>query len=236
MRLGWLWRHHTRSRPEAPFLRDDTSQGLPAGPNSLGQRIVVKRKRQRGFTIAESVVTLAVLMIAAGVAIMNIASVVRNSRTDTAYQTVLMQMRYCRQTAIDKRLVCVATFTAPRTLTITATFNDGTPPQVETTDLPNDLSFTVVPGIPNGIGAAPDGIGLANRAIDFDQIGGGGGSTIWFQPDGSALDAASRVNDGIVYLARPGDVMSSRAITLLGTSGRIRGWKLDIQGGQKVWR
>ena len=236
MRLGWLWRHHTPSGPKAPLLGDDTSQVCPAGPNSLGQRIVVKRKQQRGFTIAETVVTLAVLMIAAGVAIMNIASVVRNSRTDTAYQTVLMQMRYCRQTAIDKRLVCVATFTAPRTLTITATFNDGTPPQVETTDLPNDLSFTVVPGIPNGVGAAPDGIGLANQAIDFDQIGGGGGNTIWFQPDGSALDAASRVNDGIVYFARPGDVMSSRAITLLGTSGRIRGWKLDLQGGQKVWR
>jgi type II secretory pathway pseudopilin PulG len=203
---------------------------------SMEHKITVKREQQRGFTLAESVVTLFVLMVAASLAIMNIAGVVRNSRTDTAYQTVLMQMRYCRQTAIDKRLVCVATFTAPRTLTITSTFNDGTPPQVETTDLPSDLSFTVEPGIPGGIGAAPDGIGLGNRAIDFDQIGGGGGNSVWFQPDGSALDAGSRVNDGIVYLARTGDLMSSRAITLLGTSGRIRGWKLDWQGGQKVWR
>lgn len=235
MRLGWLWGQRTISGPASPFLRGTTSPVSAAGPTSLGQRIAVKTKRQRGFTLVESIVTVAVLMIAASLAILNIASVVRNTRTDTAYQTVLMQMRYCRQTAIDKRLVCVATFTAPRTVTITATYNDGTPPQVETTDLPADLSFTIVPGIPNGIGAAPDGIGLGNRAIDFDQIAGGGGSSIWFQPDGSALDAASRVNDGVVYLARPGEVMSSRAITLLGTSGRIRGWKLDWQGGQRVW-
>jgi prepilin-type N-terminal cleavage/methylation domain-containing protein len=198
--------------------------------------VFIRKQAEKGFSLAETVVTVAVLLVASTIAILNISSVVRNSHVDTAYQTTLMQLRYCRQTAIDKRLVCVATFTAPRTLVITSTFNDGTPPQVESVDLPADVSFTVVPGIPSGIGAGPDGIGLGNRAIDFDQIVGGGGTSIWFQPDGSALDATSKVNDGIVYVARPGEVMSSRAITLMGTSGRIRGWKLVTQGGKNIWQ
>jgi type II secretory pathway pseudopilin PulG len=208
-----------------------------SGSDKEQRTIVCKRKQaEKGFSLAETVVTVAVVMVAATIAILNISSVVRNSHVDTAYQTTLMQLRFCRQTAIDKRLVCVATFTAPRTLVITSTFSDGTPPLVESVNLPADVSFTVVPGVPAGIGAAPDGIGLGNAAIDFDQIAGGGGTSIWFQPDGSALDGASKVNDGIVYVARPGEVMSSRAITLLGTSGRIRGWKLVTQGGKKIWQ
>jgi hypothetical protein len=197
---------------------------------------LIRKPAEKGFSLAETVVTVAIVMLVASVTILSISSVVRNSHVDTAYQTTLMQLRYCRQTAIDKRLVCVATFTSPRTLVIQSTFSDGTPPLVESVDLPADVSFTAVPGIPSGVGAAPDGIGLGGQAIDFDQIAGGGGNSIWFQPDGSALDATSKVNDGIVYLARPGDLLSSRAITLMGTSGRIRGWRLVSQGGKKLWQ
>src|SRR5689334_1954096 len=108
------------------------------------------------------VVTLAVIMVAASIAILNISSVVRNSRVETAYQTTLMQLRYCRQVAIDKRLVCMATFVPPRTLIITSVYNDGTPPQAETATLPSDVSFSVPAGVPSGIGATPDSMGLGN--------------------------------------------------------------------------
>jgi hypothetical protein len=60
---------------------------------------------------------------------------------------------------------------------------------------------------------------------------------IYFQPDGSAQDANSNINNGVVYIARPGDLASSRAITLWGATGRLRGWRLYITGtGTKAWR
>lgn len=195
------------------------------------------RKEQKGFSLTEVVVVVAVLMTAAAVAVMNVSGAVRNAHVDTAYETVLMQLRYARQSAIDKRAVCIATFTAPQTLTISLVFSDGTPPQTQVTPLPSDVQFTVVNGIPTTPAGTPDGIGTGTTAIDFNRIGGGGGNTIYFQPDGSAVNAAGKVNDGVAYLARPGELMSSRAITLLGTTGRLKGWRLNtIAGGRVAWR
>lgn len=195
------------------------------------------RKEQTGVSLIELVVVLAILMTAAVVAVMNVSGAVRNSHVDTAYETVLMQLRSARQSAIDKRAVCIATFTAPQTLTISLVFNDGTAPQTQVTPLPNDVQFTIVNGIPTTPAGTPDGLGTGNVAIDFNQIRGGGGNTIFFQPDGSAVNATGQINDGVVYLARPGDLMSSRAITLLGTTGRLKGWRLTpIAGGRVAWR
>jgi hypothetical protein len=50
------------------------------------------------------------------------------------------------------------------------------------------------------------------------------------------LDAFGLVNDGVIYVARPGDLSGARAITLLGTTGRIRGWRLGPKpGGGVIW-
>jgi hypothetical protein len=46
-----------------------------------------------------------------------------------------------------------------------------------------------------------------------------------FLPDGSARDTVGNLNSGIVYMAGQ-DVGSTRAITVWGASGRIRGWRL----------
>jgi len=90
--------------------------------------------------------------------------------------------------------------------------------------------------MPTPPAATPDNLGNGNVAIDFDRVAGGSGTTIFFQPDGSALDAAGRPNDRVIYVARPNELNSARAITLLGTTGRIRGWRLGTKsGGGVVW-
>jgi hypothetical protein len=55
-------------------------------------------------------------------------------------------------------------------------------------------------------------------------------------PDGSAHDVNGNLNSGIVYVSRGvGDLYSSRAITLYGATGRIRGWRLLNSGGGPKW-
>ncbi len=56
-----------------------------------------------------------------------------------------------------------------------------------------------------------------------------------FMPDGSARDVNGNLNSGILYLARNGDLYSSRAVTLYGATGRIRGWRLLRFGGAPKW-
>jgi len=60
-------------------------------------------------------------------------------------------------------------------------------------------------------------------------------NVVYFYPDGSAQDIANNINNGVVYIARPGVVMSSKAITLWGATGRLRGWTLITVGATKTW-
>jgi hypothetical protein len=40
----------------------------------------------------------------------------------------------------------------------------------------------------------------------------------------------------VIYVARPNELTGARAITLLGTTGRIRGWRLGPKpGGGVLW-
>lgn len=194
------------------------------------------RKSQAGFSVTEMLVTLGVLMVASAVAIMNVSPAVRVSHMETAYQNTLNQLRLARQIAIDKRTVCRVDFAAPGTVSVTQAFADGTPVQTETITLPADVQYVIVPGIPVPPAATPDNIGNGKVAIDFDRVKAGGGTTIYFQPDGSALDAAGLVNDGVIYVARPNELSGARAITVLGTTGRIRGWRLGTTpSGAAIW-
>lgn len=193
-------------------------------------------KSQTGFSLTELMVTLAILMAGGAVAVVNVSGAVRASHVETAYQNTLDQLRFARQIAIDKRTVCRVDFTAPGTISVTQAFADGTPVQTETITLPSDVQYTIVAGMPIPPTPTPDNLGNGNIAIDFDRAAGGSGTTIFFQPDGSALDAAGRTNDGVIYVARPNQLTGARAITLLGTTGRLRGWRLGPRpGGGVIW-
>ena len=60
---------------------------------------------------------------------------------------------------------------------------------------------------------------------------------IYFYPDGSAEDAIGNVNNGVVYVALAGNtgfINTSRAITLWGATGRLRGWHIYSERGTVV--
>jgi hypothetical protein len=108
-----------------------------------------------------------------------------------------------------------------------------------TTVLPSDVTFHVEPGVPTSSTTAPttpDQFGNAGYPIDFDQGYNPGTTTICFNPDGTATDALGNLNNGVVYLGRPGDLYSSRAISLWGSTGRIRGWRLYNVSGSNQWK
>jgi len=157
-----------------------------------------------------------------------------------AYNSTLSTLRWARdQAAADMRIYCV-TFTAPGTITVTQNNPGG--PLLVTTTLPSDITFHVEPGVPTSPTVAPttpDGFGTAAYAFDLDQAIGGGGATIYFYPDGSAQDAApngGNIDNGVIYFGRVGDLTSSRAITVWGSTSRLRGWRLYQNGGGVLWR
>jgi len=191
-----------------------------------------------GFSLVELLIVISVGLIITGIGTLSLQPIVRSIRVSNAFNTTLGTMRLARQMAIGKRNVYLVTLdktVVPNTITITDT-NPVSPGIVETVPLPNDIRFDNEPGIPNTAATTPDGFGTGANPIDFSQPPATGAiNTIYFYPDGSARDGSSNLNNGVVYIARPGELMSSRAISLWGATGRLRGWRLNITGSVKTW-
>jgi hypothetical protein len=149
-------------------------------------------------------------------------------------------MRQARDISVAQRQIYFVTLNnavQPNTITVT---QGSTGTVVSSYALPSDVAFDAEPGLPNSPIVAPttpDGFGTGATAIDFDQgIVAGAKNIVYFYPDGSAADALGNVNNGVVYIARPGFVDSSRAITLWGATGRLRGWRAYKNGAKYYWR
>lgn len=208
------------------------------GTRNFPRKDGIVSHKARGFSLLETVVVVAIMMIAAGITFISLQPTLKQAHANTALDQSFMWMRQYRQRAIDERKRYIITFTAPRTIQISrwdyALPVSPAPVVLYTEQLPQDVAFQVVAGVPGG--APPDAFGTAARAIDFGQgIGLGGFNYVVFMPDGSAQDLVGNLNSGIVYMGRNGDLYSSRAITVYGATGRLRGWQLVNQGGAPTW-
>ena len=205
-----------------------------------------RNARVRGFSVVELLVVTGVLTVVAATAIINIFPLLTKSKANSSLEMVLGEMRRAHERAIDERRIYRLTFVAPQTITLevgtpqnlrarvtggAAAFAQAQPPIL----LPNSIQFTTVPGIPTGAGSVPDGFGTGINAIDFDIDFGGGQTQIYFQPDGRALDSLNRLNNGVVYMADPSDINTSRAVSLYGSTGRAKGWTIVKSGGSTRW-
>jgi prepilin-type N-terminal cleavage/methylation domain-containing protein len=200
----------------------------------------MRRSRMRGFSLMELMIVLVIVVITAGIMFMSLQPGLKQTRVTNAYNLTLMTLRQARDSAVTHNGVYVATlFTASTPNYITITQQD-TGTVVQTEYLPTDICFCIVTGVPTSNTTAPytpDQFGTAGYAVDLDVNNVVGQTTIQFWPDGSAKDSNGKYSNGVLYLARKNDLYSSRAITLWGLTGRLRGWRLYNNGsaGTNSW-
>jgi prepilin-type N-terminal cleavage/methylation domain-containing protein len=193
------------------------------------------QKRMHGFTLLEMMVAISVFLMVTAIAFTTLAPALREARSNGAYNQTLEELRQARQLAIQNRKTYLLTFNPPGLPTgihgmqINEIDAGAIGPiyNLVPVTLPTDVHFQVIPGIPTTNLTTPDNMGTGATAIQFDiGVAGGAANLIYFFPDGSARDLNNNINNGIIYVARDGDLNSSRAITLFGAAGRIRGWHL----------
>jgi Tfp pilus assembly protein FimT len=191
-----------------------------------------------GWSLLEMVAAVGIAFTMACITFIALQPAIKAERVSNAYQTTLSAMRRAREESVAELRIYVVTFntgTSPNTITVTQNAPGGT--LLFTATLPQDVSFDAEPGIPNTVATTPDGFGTGSNALDFAQgFPGSAKNQIYFYPDGSAHDAAGNLNNGVLYVACTGEIASSRAITLWGTTGRMRSWRLYGSAGAYVWR
>jgi type II secretory pathway pseudopilin PulG len=192
-------------------------------------------RRQHGFSLLELLITIAIGFTMAGITFITLVPMFKQSHVDAGYDLTLSVLRNYRNQSITQRKRYIVSFTAPGTITVqywgVAVPVSPAPVVIATYTLPQDIQFQVQGGYPT---TAPDGFGTGVTPIDFDQgMGLGSQNYVLFMPDGSSQDTLGNMNSGVIYLSRSGDVYSSRAISIFGSTGRIRGWRLYNQAGNK---
>ena len=204
-----------------------------AGKNHLDD------SRMSGFSLIETLIVLSLMMIASGIFFMSLQPALKDTRVTNAYNATLMTMRrargagHCgtpRLRGHFQQRGCAQTRSRLRARPPAWSH----PPSLCRQILPSGSE----PGIPTTLATTPDHFGTGSPAIDFDQgVAGGAKNVICFNPDGSAQDINSNTNNGVIYMARSGSLYTARAITVWGSTGRLRGYRLYPKvGGGSIWR
>ena len=191
--------------------------------NSMTERR--RENDERAFSLIELMIAISIILIVSAMSITALKPNLQNARVDAAMRQVLETFRQAREWSIANRRYVGVTFPANNQIAVTQ-LNTLTPgaggvnPVLTTVTLSPPLIFTL-----DGMPDTPDAYGNAN-AIEFEGVAGGPVGGMIFQSDGELLDGATFLPiNGTVFLGLPGQESTARAVTLLGTTGRVRGWK-----------
>jgi len=171
-----------------------------------------------------------ILMVAGLVAIvgafsmMFIGPALEARNVEMAVRTVSTQMQRARQFSVDARRRTRVTFTTPDTITVdqqAPVSQGGAWTQVSTVELPGDMELEIDAATVGITGPpSPSGTYTTSQVADFS-----GASQIFFLPNGSAVTSAGILTNGVVYVAQPSKVETTRAVTLFGSTGKIKRYK-----------
>jgi prepilin-type N-terminal cleavage/methylation domain-containing protein len=199
---------------------------------------LLNRQRQHraghGFSMLELLVAMAVIFIVSAIAVIELGPVLQNYRSDAAMREVLDQLRQAREYSIARRQYVQVTFpvVGGQYEVVTTQRNDlkpgaGAAVVLSAISIERPLQFLLA-GMPD----TPDNFGNTS-AIDFGGSAGGQPTLgMLFQSDGELVDGGTFLPvNGSVFLAAPGQPASTaRAITVMGSTGRVRGWKSSGAG------
>jgi prepilin-type N-terminal cleavage/methylation domain-containing protein len=192
---------------------------------------------QRGFTLVELMVVVALGLIIMGMAIGGIPSMLKTARADAGLTELAAALRFSRESSISNRRNVQLTFggntiTATRVEYCPATCTTGTvgsfpgcvvasgacgakTTALRTVTLEGYAQFLLVSGLPD----TPDAFGKAT-ATAFGSY-----TPPMFTTDGSFINSQGDVLNGSVFIAIPGDRTSARAITIFGPTGAMHLWR-----------
>lgn len=204
-----------------------------------------------GFSMVEILTVIAIIGIISALALVAWFKEMPVLRADSAMQLMEATLRQAREIAVDQRRNVMVTFQGTAEMVscssgtmpghIACPNSNGTPaPVSEISDLildPTQMTYQVLSGVPD----TPDLFGyttpecVASSGICFNNNTCGTTAVlpcyITFQSDGTVVNSAGTYINGTVFIGvaattgNPVNPMTARAVTILGASGRIKGYR-----------
>jgi hypothetical protein len=171
--------------------------------------------RQAGFSLVELCSAVTITGIIAGFTLLNMTGIAPGMRANAAMSQTVAQLRSGRETAIAQRRNIQLQFLGNNTIQLVRVDMPSGTTIISTAILESRISFCLFDGVPD----TPDSFGNAT-AVDF-----GGAENYTFLSDGTLVDAQGNPINGTVFLGDADRPETARAVTILGATGRVHGYK-----------
>ena len=193
-----------------------------------------QRARQpgKGFTLIEFAVTTVIVMVVSSMAVMMLMPTWRQNQSLVALDIVKSTLRQARETAIAQRRTIVVTFTGNNTINL-----------FQVAEPSNTVSSTAYLSVPlagkvqfmtyAGETQTPDNSAAAMPTVPAGINFPGAVGNMQFNSDGSFSDSTGTPTTGTVFLEYPNMPGSAAAVTIMGTTGRVRSYRT---AGTGWWR
>jgi Tfp pilus assembly protein FimT len=202
----------------------------------------LKNKGHRGISLIEMMIVVAIAMTIAGMIVVHLTPTLQSFRSNAAASQVTDVLRQAREYAITYRRYVQITFPnySPTGVnnqiaitvknSITPTYGGPVQPDVvlTTVTLSGNVNFQLEAGQPD----TPDAFGNTT-AVNFAGTDGGPTTGMFFQADGTFVNLTGNYINGSIFLGSNKSAPTARAITVLGTTGRIRAY--HINGASTGW-
>lgn len=188
-----------------------------------------RENRESGFSLIELMVVIMIILIVSVMAIISFRPAIEAERANAAMRQVVEQLRGARELAVANRRWVAITFPSVTIKGVTESrvqavqknsLTLGAGPDVALPPQAFQLPMTYTVSTPD----TPDGFGNAGPIV-FGGIVNGPVGGMMFDPNGELVNGTTFLPiNGSVFLGIAGRNDSIRAVTVMGTTGRVRGW------------
>lgn len=173
------------------------------------------RADERGFSLPEILTIVAIIGLLSGITIIAFQAAAATIQGDSNLRIVERQLKLARDTAVSQRRSVEVQFVPPNEMYVIRRDLPAGTTLLQSAVLENNTTFVRFGGVPD----TPDSFGGAG-AINL-----GGATTVLFTSDGMFVDGSGTPVNGTIYVGQPGKTVTQRAVTIFGSTARIRTYR-----------
>ncbi len=177
---------------------------------------VFRRGREDGFSLIEVGIVLMLGCALAGMALINISGTMPGVNANKAMYQTIAQLRRGRQTAVAQRRSVQLNIETPNRIQLVRNEFPAGETVLGSSIYGNHFEFRQFEEVTED---TPDRFGN-NDPVDF-----GGATGLTFLTDGTLVDDSGNAVSGTIFIGLADHPETARAVTILGATGRIRGYR-----------